>query len=637
MIIENENQLGVDSKIAEKVKGLYSRKSSEINKFYTLNKVWASQQFELEFTNIKFGNYYNLNLDDFEKNKIDSKLLMEKINLLFNTIESFEKVYDDLFFKNDSDVNIKKLKSKLGSSSVDIVEHRLYSIFLRRELYLFKYFIFIREDLVHIDDELEDNYFKIYENYDLFKQTIYDEINLINFDKVKNYENLIQIHLCYEKSIIEYYNNNSPHKLSNVTSTLFILFIIHIFDSLKSNLNSLKTSSTNEIISAFYLNLSNLKDVSRLFHISFKVNSNDLMNLSEYSEEWIKIKEVYERRIYYTRHSMLNSLNKLFEKIENDYVSILKAYDYQDLNISKFDNLFIPNVLLRSFLYYFYSSKAKYEYSKYLLTNKCIITGIRRYFNHNIINHLHKMKLTRIKWSRKIYLKRTMPIINLELINKLIESIEDDYSILSGITSLDSGLKRIISEYGKPLSLYSELSDEDILVNYHYNAISNTDLYLKEISDKEIKSKYVKIRLISPSRHKIPNISGNHSFWGVFNFLTPSKLLTYPNSLIIHINSDSFTFSTHEIYTRKWAKTLGIPLISIHYSVNSYPEALDELFQAYMWIINHSEEEFGIKTKKIVLVGNSFGGGLALALVYLLILLKKRLPDGIVLGYPCKL
>src|SRR5690606_5103011 len=102
---------------------------------------------------------------------------------------------------------------------------------------------------------------------------------------------------------------------------------------------------------------------------------------------------------------------------------------------------------------------------------------------------------------------------------------------------------------------------------------------------------------------------------------------------IIHIHGGGFvsmSSSSHENYLRKWTNKLEVPIISIDYGLapeNPYPKPLDDVWQAYNWIIDHAGDELSVDMQKIILVGDSAGGNLALALTYLLILHNKRLPD----------
>ena len=87
----------------------------------------------------------------------------------------------------------------------------------------------------------------------------------------------------------------------------------------------------------------------------------------------------------------------------------------------------------------------------------------------------------------------------------------------------------------------------------------------------------------------------------------------------------------------RWVNELHAPIVSIDYSLapdNPYPVALDDCWQAYNWIIKHAEEEFDIVIEKLILVGDSAGGNLALGVTYLSILHQKRIPNALFLCYP---
>jgi len=112
------------------------------------------------------------------------------------------------------------------------------------------------------------------------------------------------------------------------------------------------------------------------------------------------------------------------------------------------------------------------------------------------------------------------------------------------------------------------------------------------------------------------------------------------NSIIIHVHGGGFiamSSTTHENYLRKWTNNLGVPIFSIDYRLapeHPYPNSLDDVWQAYNWIVNNAAQEFEIEVNKIILVGDSAGGNLVLGLVYLLIVLQKRIPDALFLAYP---
>ncbi|KRX10276.1 hypothetical protein PPERSA_09660 [Pseudocohnilembus persalinus] len=94
---------------------------------------------------------------------------------------------------------------------------------------------------------------------------------------------------------------------------------------------------------------------------------------------------------------------------------------------------------------------------------------------------------------------------------------------------------------------------------------------------------------------------------------------------------------THQTYTRKWAKNLKTPIFCIDYRkapAHPYPQALDDCWQGYNWIISNCHLFFNINPKKIILVGDSAGGNLIAALTSLIIQKQVRYPDAVILAYP---
>ena len=93
----------------------------------------------------------------------------------------------------------------------------------------------------------------------------------------------------------------------------------------------------------------------------------------------------------------------------------------------------------------------------------------------------------------------------------------------------------------------------------------------------------------------------------------------------------------HERYLRKWVKEMDLPIFGINYSLApeyKYPEAVNDVYQAYMWILNHAKEELNMDIKHIILYGDSAGANIILTLNSLLIVLKeynKQLGKNIIL------
>ena len=82
---------------------------------------------------------------------------------------------------------------------------------------------------------------------------------------------------------------------------------------------------------------------------------------------------------------------------------------------------------------------------------------------------------------------------------------------------------------------------------------------------------------------------------------------------------------------------MNIPCISIDYRLSPeypFPAAIDDVWQAYNWILKYAEDEFNIELNNIIVVGDSAGGNLILVLLYLLIYNNKKLPKAVFLSYP---
>ena len=83
------------------------------------------------------------------------------------------------------------------------------------------------------------------------------------------------------------------------------------------------------------------------------------------------------------------------------------------------------------------------------------------------------------------------------------------------------------------------------------------------------------------------------------------------DSLLIHCHGGGFVANSsqsHESYLRFWAVSLGIPILSIDYSLAPefpYPRQLQEILYAYTWALKNMQL-LGTTGKKIVFAGDLF-------------------------------
>ncbi|KAM9384022.1 lipase, hormone-sensitive a isoform 2-T2 [Pholidichthys leucotaenia] len=139
--------------------------------------------------------------------------------------------------------------------------------------------------------------------------------------------------------------------------------------------------------------------------------------------------------------------------------------------------------------------------------------------------------------------------------------------------------------------------------------------------------------LLSFSRNDPPSVS-THLPW----------VQKQPRSsrLLIHFHGGGFvaqTSKSHENYLRTWSKELGVPILSVDYSLSPeapFPRALEECFYAYCWALNNCHL-LGSTAEKVCLAGDSAGGNLCITVSMKAMTTGIRVPDGIMGAYPATL
>ena len=93
---------------------------------------------------------------------------------------------------------------------------------------------------------------------------------------------------------------------------------------------------------------------------------------------------------------------------------------------------------------------------------------------------------------------------------------------------------------------------------------------------------------------------------------------------------------SHQNYSRIWANEVGVPIFSIDYRLSplaAFPDALNDCWQVYYWLVLNAEKHLGIRPDQVVLVGDSAGGNFICALTILAIQKNFRVPDGLLICY----
>ncbi|CAL9690760.1 unnamed protein product [Knipowitschia caucasica] len=112
--------------------------------------------------------------------------------------------------------------------------------------------------------------------------------------------------------------------------------------------------------------------------------------------------------------------------------------------------------------------------------------------------------------------------------------------------------------------------------------------------------------------------------------------------LLVHFHGGGFvaqTSKSHENYLRAWSKVLGVPVLSVDYSLSPeapFPRALEECFYAYCWALKNSHL-LGSTAERVCLAGDSAGGNLCITVSMKAMSCGVRVPDGIMAAYPATL
>ena len=362
--------------------------------------------------------------------------------------------------------------------------------------------------------------------------------------------------------------------------------------------------------------LQNLEYGRKVLYSAFIRDKNDIFNYEENSEEWKEIKKV----MFKVNHKDLDKIKEEYSK-ENDKTSKTIAYLSKiDFDTNIFFNLTNLSGALIKYSINSDENLKEFEYKENRIkSNKVILEEALKLLKYKFVKKVMEMGYPKILFREKIYMKKEYPEITLEYIKSLLIKLYGEEIILKNFENTKQPERPKIDEKRK----------------------KEMPIWEQKLN-KEDKRYYVSTRLINDKHLKLSK--KKESFFYFFN-----KQVDYanPKELLIHIHGggflDSNTFML-EGFLREVSIKMGIPVLGIDYGcapVHKYPEGLNDCYQAYMWILDHCEQELGFKPEKIILSGDSAGGNLLIGLILLLLAMNEydgkniRIPDLILPLYPC--
>ena len=559
---------------------------------------------------IKYGSFGDAN---YEKEKIqpsNPNIMIEKVKLLQNSISSILEQIS--FFIRINKNGFNELCLLNNKKSLDY--HILFKLVLD----------LIEQILIKIEEKEDEIEIINFSDLIIFIQNEYPRV----YDK--QYLNAIEVKIKAEKiinfiHIIKNCVNKPGMILTHIAEYSLTTYIKKLEDQIQkfnsigkfkdNNFLNNKTKK-NEIVfyDLVYL-FDKIYDLALCLNNGYILDINDICNIPEDDREWKKM-----------NNKIFRIIPKNNEEIEKDieeqdrsnpfFMSLLFKVIHKPSAVSK-----VTSAIGNGIKYKLSEEKTEHDCKKGKLNlSEEIIFKFFRLWRNKFLKSILVKTFDNIKFRKKLYLKREQREINLEYIQKLNDflngKIPSNQSTSNGILNDDIEIKE------KPI-------------------------YLEQIEKSE-KKYYVSTRLLHTSKIYFKGEKIEKKKF--IPFSKPSIILPKENqireTILIHIHGGAFIGSstfTHENYLRKWCNKLNIPIIGIDYGLspeNKYPTALNDVFQGYNWIINHAKKEFNLNFKNIILSGDSAGGNIAIALLYLIITInlyegtKIQIPNLVFLEYP---
>lgn len=573
--------------------------------------------------NVKFPSFDETRLDNC-LDKTDFKAYKEEVLLLTSYLRQFNNSIKGIL---DFDVVVNRALLEFKFSREKIL---VYTFFTERIVCLTYHFVLLQNSEVSSPKEIEE--MSIFPGIKLSivdlseeemkseSQKIYDEllknkvIEITNEDSEIILARILDL-LIFEQKIIKKASDKS-HKTSTAGMIVCLKYLHVVLDDISNIFKLFRVSEVNNNATkkvSYHdeaLNLFNfywrLKHVQVFFGEAFFVDHTDLFNQSINSEEWKPLLKNIVTVFLFSQTAMRTKVQKLV-----DMVILGSAFISKSLQIEE-GALRTLGTGIYMTLYFFDKDKANkqakiFNTSPSLEAAKCVWNLM----DTKMIRQGLKIAITSIDFRRKFYFRRTKKPITYEYLQELSLKLTD---------------KQALNDY-----INQQSTSDDLIKD-----LDQDKLLVSSLEDSE-KSGYVKIKLLHTSTI---STEWENKHPGLFSCCSNRANHTR-DALIIHIHGGGFvamSSTSHENYLRKWCKSLNAPIISIDYRLapeNPYPSALDDVYQAYCFILKYASTQLMIELNKIILVGDSAGGSLSLGLINILIAKGIRLPDAVFSIYPC--
>jgi acetyl esterase/lipase len=242
----------------------------------------------------------------------------------------------------------------------------------------------------------------------------------------------------------------------------------------------------------------------------------------------------------------------------------------------------------------------------------------------------YKVKKEKI-WDHGSFL---MSVLDKEAVVRILKLIQSNY--VEKKIGFDKSLPKIALHQ----LILVPFNQEDILTlenldctNPPKMVTTDLDLPFEKHVEKYDKTTHVQIRILS-------DFDWERVDWENYRLIDPNSDCVHLEAIIIHVHGGGFiagSSASSQINTRQWSSKTKCPVFSVDYRLSpdyKFPDAVNDCWQFYWWMIKYAKKYLKITFEKVVLIGDSAGGNLILAVTTLAIQKKCKIPDGLNLIYP---
>ena len=653
----------------------------------------SKEDTEVEYTlsndDIKFSTFFDPRIEYILKHeKMSKEILIQDLNILINELKYIIDTLSNISLEDKNNFNTLCLNYKINSYDYVIIINfikELTTVILNK----------ILKNNKPLELTLFDEYFQNKTKYSkLFLSQ--HKLNDTDFRIIgkKATEYIVDIKEVFDS------DNECGILFMCHTIKYYLSFVIKVKEQLDQYIE-IKDFNDKKNIKNYRMNmivffdliflLKKMESSNLILNNAYLFDKNDIFNYEQDSKEWEQMKKV-----------MVRVHSKNDDKIQEEFINMAKKMENMGVYVNKAVN---SNLLLSASKFTGLWTKFKMNSDKNLITyeskeslllsNKNIIQEMIKLGRKKIIKVVYEKSYPKICFREKVYMKRNYPEINLNYIKSLLSKIYGEEIISKNFGRTTQKKRPELNEAKKEmLPLWAKKVNKEDKKYYVSTRILNSyPLKFKKIKEKYInKEEDEKIEDLTPKKQlsfekdsasddnndtddtdtksksqrklpkiklpsfnfkqikvpsiKVPSIKVPTKFIKLFKNNNKKNDLS-PNALMIYIHGGGFlntSFFFHENYLRDICNKIKIPILGINYAgapEHPYPEGINDCYQAYMWILDNCESEFGFKPEKIILAGDSSGGNFALCLNNLLMSMNLfegkniHTPDFLFPLYPC--